>query len=126
MYRIIFVLLVSLTVSLTACGNDADDIGVGSSCSVPDDCNQEDGDQQCLTQFKGGYCGLEGCAGDGDCPEGSACVSHTDDVNYCFRTCVDKADCNANRSVDDEANCSSSVTFSDGTKDGKACIPPSD
>ncbi len=121
-----WLLLATLSFALlTACGNDADDIGVGAACSVADDCNQDDGDQQCLTQFKGGYCGLEGCAADADCPEGSACVSHSDGVNYCFRICVDKADCNANRSVDDEANCSSSVTFADGTKDGKACIPPS-
>jgi len=46
-------------------------------------------------------------------------------VNYCFRICVDKAECNLNRDVDVEANCSSSVDFVDGKKGAKACIPPS-
>ena len=106
-----------------ACGDDADDLGVGAQCTTNDQCDAET-NQVCL-QFKGGYCGLMGCAHDTDCPDKSACIMHDDGVNYCFRICVDKVDCNANRDVDNEANCSSSVTFVDGTMGRKACVPPS-
>ena len=106
-----------------ACGSDADDLGVGAQCTMDNQCNA-DTMQKCLN-FKGGYCGIMGCAHDADCPEDSACIAHTDGVNYCFRTCADKPDCNANRDVENEANCSSSVTFVDGTMGRKACVPPS-
>ena len=80
---------------------------------------------ECLTQFKGGYCGLEGCQGDVDCPEGSACVTHSDGKNYCFRERLDKPDCNLNRSVENESNCVGSIAFVDPRNDRKACEPPS-
>ena len=109
---------------LAACGDDgADSLGVGAQCTKNEDCNT-DLMETCLA-FKGGYCGLSPCAHDTDCPPDSACIHHTDNVNYCFRTCVDKADCNANRDAANEANCSSSVTFVDGTMGRKACVPPS-
>lgn len=102
-------------------GSEADRRGVGASCTNADDCT-EDG-QSCLA-FKGGYCGVMGCALDTDCPTGSLCVSHTDGNNYCFLVCDTKDQCNRNRTADIEANCSSSVTYADkGT--GKACVPPS-
>lgn len=106
-----------------ACGGNADDLGVGAQCTMNDDCNQNDGAQTCLS-FKGGYCGLKGCTHDADCPANSACITHDDQMNYCFRICVDKIDCNANRDPANEANCSSSATFVDGTMGRKACIPP--
>jgi hypothetical protein len=105
------------------CGSDADALGVGAECASNSDCDTEGG-QSCLG-FKGGYCGLAGCTGDGDCPESSACITHDDGRNYCFRTCANKPDCNANRSVDNEANCVSSVTWVDGDMGRKACNPPS-
>lgn len=114
--------VMGLTMGLAACGNESDNLGVGAQCSSNDDCGEE---QQCLTGFKGGYCGLTGCKADGDCPESSRCVTHTDGKNYCFRSCADKAECNANRDADNESNCSSNVTFADGSKSGKACVPPS-
>lgn len=86
------------------------------------DCT-EDG-QTCLA-FKGGYCGLTNCQGDAGCPSGSACVAHSDGKNYCFLVCTDKVQCNLYRAPDVEANCSSNVTFVDGTQSVKACIPPS-
>jgi hypothetical protein len=116
--------LVALVLGSAACGSDADDLGVGAQCTMNDDCNQDDGAQTCLA-FKGGYCGLMGCANDADCPEASACITHTDSVNYCFRICADKAECNENREVENESNCSSNVTFTDGTMGRKACVPPS-
>jgi hypothetical protein len=106
-----------------ACGDDADDLGVGAQCTNNDQCDA-DTNQVCL-QFKGGYCGMMGCTGDADCPDKSACITHTDNTNYCFRICGDKPDCNANRSVENEANCSSNVTFVNGANGRKACVPPS-
>lgn len=117
-------LRLGLTVALLgACGSDADDLGIGAQCTGNDQCDA-DTMQTCLT-FKGGYCGTMGCTVKADCPENSACVTHTDGVNYCFRTCLDKAECNANRDVENEANCSANITFSDTTTGLKACVPPS-
>ncbi len=113
-------------VVLTACGGDdsADALGIGAQCTASDECNT-DLAQTCLTQFKGGYCGLSPCVHDTDCPADSACIHHTDNINYCFRTCVNKVDCNANRDAINEANCSSSATFVDPVMGRKACVPPS-
>ena len=117
-----FGLLLMLVCSV-ACDDDADDLGVGAQCTGDDQCDA-DTMQKCLG-FKGGYCGIMGCVNDMDCPELSKCVAHTDGMNYCFRTCVDKPECNANRDVENEANCSSSVTFTDPEGNIKACVPPS-
>lgn len=103
-------------------GNEAQRRGVGAACTRNEDCVEVG--QTCLP-FKGGYCGVLGCSKTADCPAGSACVTHTDGKNYCFLICADKPQCNAYRSVDVEANCSSSITFADGTKSTKACVPPS-
>lgn len=109
------------------CGDDeeveADKVGVAAACTTADDCKQEG--QTCLTQFKGGYCGVADCMVSSDCPDGSLCVAHTDGTNYCFRACAEKVDCNQNRPADVEANCSSSIDFASGDKEGKACVPPS-
>ena len=125
-----------LVVLLIACSTDepppteADELGVGAQCAGDNDCSLEDADtdgaqdQECLTQFKGGYCGLSGCSADIDCPDGSACVAHTDGVNYCFRICANKPECNHNRDVDNESNCSSNITFVDGGGGKAACRRP--
>lgn len=117
----------ALALLASACGEDADSLGVGAQCAVSDDCLQDEGNitQECLPQFKGGYCGVVDCTGNADCPENSACVAHDDGRNYCFRTCVDKAECNENRDADNESNCSSSIDFTDGDMGFKACVPPS-
>jgi hypothetical protein len=110
---------------VAACGGtEADRLGVGAQCVDTEECDEEIG-LVCLPQFKGGYCGLTPCTGDIDCPEASACIAHDDGINYCFRLCNDKPDCNANRDLENEANCSSSATFVDGTMGRKACVPPS-
>ena len=119
--------LAAVVALATACGGDdteADRLGVGAQCTDSEECDEET-DQVCLQQFKGGYCGIQGCESDLDCPEASACVAHEDGENYCFRICIDKPDCNRNRDLDNESNCSSSVTFTDGTQGRKACVPPS-
>lgn len=81
--------------------------------------------QVCLMEFKGGYCGIQGCQADADCPEDAACVTADGVTNYCFRICIDKAECNANRDLENESNCSSNITFLSGANGRKACIPPS-
>ena len=117
--------LVVIALLLAACGGDnaADERGIGAQCSKNDDCEVDLG-QVCLG-FKGGYCGEMGCTKDADCVESSACIRHTDGINYCFRTCSDKPQCNANRDAENEANCSSSVDFVEGANGRKACVPPS-
>jgi len=123
--------LVLAALSLVACDDDdgegltpAQRHGVGAACSSDDDCFVGDTRLACLP-FKGGYCGLEGCAEDLDCPPGSGCVTHDDGINYCFLLCGDKPECNYTRPVEIEANCSSNITFADGGKQSKACVPPS-
>lgn len=108
--------------------DDAVSLGLGAACSANEQCNQEiEPPLQCVLDFKGGYCGLAGCTLDSHCPPGSACVAHTNGTNYCFRTCVDKPECNVNRGVDNEASCNSSVTWvvSTGKNGIRACVPPS-
>ncbi|MCB9653524.1 MAG: hypothetical protein H6729_05250 [Deltaproteobacteria bacterium] len=109
---------------LFGCSSDADRLGVGAECTKTEDCAETDPPLQCLTSFKGGYCGLTGCTSNADCPDPSICVTHSDGSNYCFRSCQDKSECNANRSAEQEANCSSNITRVDGGNQ-KACVPPS-
>lgn len=126
-----------LAALLPACGDDgggyrgtqADQLGVGAECTSDSQCFQDRRDggirQACLQQFKGGYCGVQGCQGDDDCPDQSACVAHTDGKKYCFRICANKPECNLNRSADNASNCSSNVDFVDRARGAKACVPPS-
>jgi hypothetical protein len=116
--------LVFVMVAASACASNADALGVGAQCTATSECDTAQS-EVCLDQFKGGYCGLEGCMHDTDCPTDSACIAYTDGHNYCFRTCAVKDDCNANRDPITEANCSSSVTFVDPQLSRKACVPPS-
>lgn len=103
-----------------ACGTAAQQSGVGRECASNDDCAD---DQACL-DFAGGYCGIEDCDGDDDCPDGSACVAHDDGETYCFLICLDKPECNGDRSAENESNCSSNIEFVEASG-VKACVPPS-
>lgn len=108
-----------------ACGDDgteADRLGVGAQCASDDDCPI--GDEVCLTEFTGGYCGLADCVDDAGCPGGSACLTH-EGRNYCFRICEDKPECNLNRDPAVEANCNGSPDWIDTARDDKACVPSS-
>jgi hypothetical protein len=96
--------------------------GVGAGCTRDQDCTEPG--QICLA-FKGGYCGAADCTADAECPLGSACVAHSDGRNYCFLICTDKAQCNQTRLPENEANCSANITFVEGAKSYKACVPPS-
>jgi len=117
-----YILTVLIAFGAMACGG-ADDVGIGGECAKSEDCKTED--LTCLTNFRGGYCGASGCLQDADCPDDSFCVTHDDSVNYCFRACVDKAECNENREGDNEANCSSNITRVESPPEQKACVPPS-
>jgi hypothetical protein len=123
----IFFVVVAATLGF-GCGggsSEADQIGVGAECTTNEDCRQDlDPPLSCMTVFAGGYCGLTGCMGDLDCPEDAICVTHTDSTNYCFRACQNKSECNENRSLENESNCSSNVDRVDPSEI-KACVPPS-
>ena len=118
-------ILCALIVVVVGCGGGTSEAikrGVGSECNASLTCSESG--QVCLTQFKGGYCGVSPCLHDSDCPGGSACVTEDDQVNYCFLICADKPDCNVKRTLDNESNCTSSLTFVDGTNSRKVCRPP--
>jgi hypothetical protein len=118
------VIAAMLIATSIGCGDDsteADTLGVGAECATSDQCAEG---QSCLP-FKGGYCGVEDCTKNSDCPEGSLCVAHDDGSNYCFRSCKEKAECNENRSADLESNCVSKVTYVQSGTTSKACVPPS-
>jgi hypothetical protein len=115
-----------LAAAAYGCGDDddgiaADRLGVGAQCTQSEQCTEG---QTCLP-FKGGYCGLADCTANAGCPSGSLCVTHDDGKNYCFRSCVEKSECNRNRSAEVEANCVSSVDFAEAATQAKACVPPS-
>lgn len=116
------VLCLGFSSSCSDGGTEADRQGIGAACTTSTDCSAKE--QTCLS-FKGGYCGVVNCADDSACPSGSLCVKHDDGKNYCFRVCVEKIDCNANRPAESESNCSSKATLLSGTKVSKVCVPPS-
>ena len=120
-----------------ACGDDSDDDGsgseavrrgVGAACNSDSDCTEEG--QVCLTEFKGGMCGIADCTSSSACPSGSVCVADPDfSRNYCLLVCDMKEDCNVHRPAEDEANCSSTLNEIDGAggdagSDPKVCRPP--
>ena len=130
--RFVVMLVNALSVCpfVAGCGDDdgsaADHQLIGAECAVSEDC--DDGDDEtppldCLTEFGGGYCGRAGCVASEDCPEGSLCAD-LDGSYYCFLVCIDKVDCNRNRTVDNESNCSSNIDPVEGGIE-KLCIPPS-
>jgi hypothetical protein len=104
-------------------GSQSDRLGIASECTKDADCPKIDGFQlTCLTTFKGGYCGLQGCMQDGDCPMGAACIVEGGGY-YCFRECSEKPECNAKRSTANEANCVGATHV--GVSQSKVCVPPS-
>ena len=110
-----------LVAGALGCGDDANDERIGAECSTTASCENEE--LTCLTAFAGGYCGASACGANADCPEGSICVAQGG-TNYCFLVCNEKEDCNENRSVENESNCSSNITrVEEGSE--KACVPPS-
>jgi hypothetical protein len=99
---------------------------VGAACASDTDCTEEG--QRCLTEFRGGLCGIADCTSSAQCPGGSVCVADPDfSRNYCLLACVDKPECNVHRAVDVEANCTSTLNQldpPDGGNGPKVCRPP--
>jgi hypothetical protein len=117
-------IMCALVFVVWGCGsnqNAANQAGIGAQCTMTADCTTTG--EICLTEFAGGYCGLSGCVHDTDCPQGSACVTDGQ-TNYCFLVCAAKTDCNLHRSAADESDCTSALTFVDGTMNRKVCRPP--
>ena len=57
---------------IAACSDDkpntaVDKIGIGGECVESADCITDT--LTCLVEFKNGYCGLQGCAKNEECPE---------------------------------------------------------
>jgi hypothetical protein len=88
-------------------GNEAVRRGVGAACTGNANCRE---DQVCLTEFKGGMCGIADCTSSAQCPDGSVCVADPDfSRNFCLLVCDVKEDCNVHRAAEEEANCSSTL-----------------
>jgi len=126
MDRVVVVLLVSFGAAGCDNGNSAVERGIGAACADNSEC-QEAG-QACLTEFRGGMCGIADCTSSSQCPSGSVCVADPDfSRNFCLLVCQVKADCNVHRPVEVEANCSSTlnqIDVPDGGTDPKVCRPP--
>ncbi len=133
------VLVLALAIGPLGCGDDGDseaeDRGVGEACVSTDECPNVEvstgGDTaeeplqlECLTEFRGGYCGLRDCTSDDECPEGSLCAMADNGTNYCFLTCGDKPDCNDHRDAQVESNCVSNLRPVDESRTEKVCVPP--
>jgi hypothetical protein len=131
---IVMICVVSVLCGISCADNDgpgteADRIGVGASCVTDVDCPQPEDENAprlvCLQDFSGGYCGLSNCTSNAACPYGSACVTHDNGINYCFRICINKAECNLRRDPAVPSNCSSNIEFVEPQTNIKACVPPS-
>ena len=115
----------TLSAVVASCGdddNEANEQLLGAECASTATCDNPE--LTCLTEFKGGYCGKKDCASDEECPSGSICVTE-EGTTYCFLTCLEKPDCNDHRSLENEANCSSSIEPLNPDNQSKACVPPS-
>jgi len=111
----------------TTCDLPACIQSMGAECSNDADCFQsETVDYRCLTQFEGGYCGIENCGSSDDCPRGFGCVELSDRRTYCLELCVARTDCNSNRTeISALENCSGVEHIDDDKAiQGKACVPP--
>ncbi len=121
---------------LVACGDDDDDSGVGSSCSVPEQCyatlsEEVQGDPVCLTRVEGGYCTHECgsdadcCAVTGECPNGKEQVCgpfESTGMQMCFLSCEGQEDGDAycNQWAHRGFICRST---GGGSKNRKVCVP---
>ena len=94
------------------------DCDVGEACSGDADCATG---LSCATGFQGGYCTVQGCTINTDCPANSVCVAR-DGVNYCMRSCTADNDCGFCRPLGMRLTCTADVTDVMGMTGG-ACAP---
>jgi hypothetical protein len=78
------VLLLFLTLGITACG-----AAIGDSCSSDSQCPSG---AYCDRTLPDGYCTRANCR-PGDCPEGSVCVEFPNLETYCMERCEENGDC---------------------------------
>lgn len=79
---------------------------VGGACSSADDCagspaacfSADDG-------FPGGYCVVEGCETNDDCPGDASCWSFQDDTTKCLANCTTRSDCREGYYCDADNTC---------------------
>ncbi len=88
----------------------------GSPCKLYTDCQ---GDMDCLTSFKDGYCAQRDCSKDVPCPEGSACVQLHEGA-ACLKSCATDGDCKTDQ-VQDRSCKKLHSAVSDGDK-VKVCV----
>ncbi len=81
-------------------GPGGSDAPVGAACKSDSSC--DDKNAECLTEesvggflmieFPEGYCAVQGCEEDDDCPDGSGCFNAIG-LQYCLQTCDSDRDC---------------------------------
>ena len=96
------------------------DCGVGAACGSDADC---DPNLTCLGHVDGGYCGVDDCSSNADCPVDSLCVTDGK-VNYCARTCAANPDCSFCRDPSVAAACVSDAEFVEAGTSGTVCVVP--
>lgn len=69
---------------LTACGS-----AIGDSCGNNQDCPTS---SYCDLTMPGGLCTIQDCR-EGDCPDGSVCVTFENESSYCMARCDSDGDC---------------------------------
>jgi hypothetical protein len=112
-----FVAAAIISVALIAgCGVSSDvSRSLGAVCEDEGEC-----EDRCLTggRYPDGFCSLS-CNGDGDCPDGAACVDREGGV--CLFTCSDRADC---QFLGAEWRCRSQPEGGDGNGQVMVCTGP--
>jgi len=75
-----------LCAAMSACGPE-----IGDDCESSYDCASSS--MICDTAAPDGYCLIEGCWDDKDCPEYGVCIAFANDERFCMRGCEDGNDC---------------------------------
>ena len=120
-----FPLVVAIALGLGGCGKE-----IGDACVVSSDCDPTNGERQCDTSQKEGYCTIQGCDFN-SCPEEAACIRFFTG-GFSNKTCENSADeCSLDELCDLNKRCvprSSEVRFcmrkcdtDDDCRDGYEC-----
>jgi hypothetical protein len=96
------------------------DCGIGADCGDANDCSS---DLECLSAFRGGYCGLSGCLVNDDCPDDALCVVASNGENHCYKPCSTASDCSFCRRDGLLGACTADVSFAEDGTTGSVCVP---
>ena len=84
-YRILTSLILVISCgSFSSCKGD-----IGDECVTDAQCQSG---QTCDLISEGGYCTLPDCR-EGECPNGSVCITFENDDRYCMANCSQNSDC---------------------------------